>query len=105
MTKEEKKEYDRKYYQKNKNKKIKSVLEYRDNNRDAVNKQRRKHYSENKEEIYSKRKDYISKYRKNRRNSEPLYKMKDNIRALIYKSIKNENTNNRKNIRMFFFFI
>ena len=59
---------------------------YREKNKDVIEIGRRKYYEKNKERI----KERIKKNIKQRIQTDPLFKMRYNIRTLIYMSIKNK---------------
>jgi hypothetical protein len=70
--------YIKSYNESNKDKR----KEYNASNRERRNKQMNKWYSDNKESVQT--------YRRNRRNLDPLYKLRNNIRGLIRISIKRQ---------------
>jgi hypothetical protein len=98
--KSENKEYDKEYYEKNKeililkkkeyNKKNKEILIlknkiYREKNKELIAKRKKDYYDNNREKENS-RKD---KWHKKKILEDPNYKMRTNIRSLIYISVKN----------------
>jgi len=106
-------EYSKKYYKENKeniipkkakaykdNKKdisIKAKL-YRENNKEKITQRQKGYYKENKKEIIKKvklyrnnNKDKINAQRKKKKETDPLFKLKSSIRAMILKSLKREN--------------
>jgi len=87
MTREEKIQYHKDYYLKNKQKKI----EYTKNNKEFVYLKRKKYREENKEKLkeqYEKAKEKRKIYRNNRRKTDFLYCLKCRIRKNINVSIK-----------------
>ena len=70
-------EYDREYYKENKDR----IKEYYKENKDRI----KEYYEENKDRIRIVRREYNKK----RILNDPLYKLKTNIRSLIYMSLKN----------------
>jgi hypothetical protein len=108
MTKEEKKEYDKKNYQKNKeiikkrskkyynanNEAIKKTgKKYRESNRESKNKYLKEWRQKNSEEIKKYRR---KKYKQTRKNN-PLFKLKENIKRLIRQSFKAKNHTKKTN--------
>lgn len=79
--KKEIKKYHEEYYQENKEKISKKIKEYCENNKEKRKEFHKKYYQENKEKRLE--------YEKKRRKSNPLHKLKGNIRSLIGISIKN----------------
>ncbi len=112
MTKEERKEYDKKYSIENKEKRRLASKEWRENNKDKVSayeqtEERKKgqlsRAKENNRKTTLKRKenkDIWNAYRranhKERINSDPLYRLKLNIKSLISGSFKKKGTNKSK---------
>lgn len=108
------KRYD--YYQENKDIKIEKNKNYNQENKDQISKQKKEYYLKNKEEISEKRKEYFQKIKndpefkskkrditrewrrenkdlvnqriKDKKINDPLYKLTDIIRTLIWISIK-----------------
>jgi len=62
MTKDEKREYDREYYQKNQEKILARKKEYAVENADGLADYRHRHYVENREEILARNKAYIQSH-------------------------------------------
>jgi hypothetical protein len=113
MTEEQKlkrKEYQREYrlknkernkekrllhYHKNKESINKKASEYKKNNPEKIKGYRKKHYEINKEKrkqygikMRKENPEYFRKYEKNRRETDPLYKLKKNVQSIIKSSIK-----------------
>lgn len=88
------KKSSKKYYENNKEKINKRHKIYRDNNKDKKNMYDKIYYQKNKEKVKSRTKKYTSERKKN----DALYKLKCNVRGMIYISfykknyIKKENT-------------
>jgi hypothetical protein len=78
-------ENKKKYREENKEKIKEYKKEYRENNKEKVKEYEKKYKEENKERT----KEYGKKYRKKRIKNDPLFRLTDNIRKLIYKSFKN----------------
>ena len=76
--KENRKEYYKEYYKKNKENK----KEYYKENKDKI----KEYYKENKDKLKERQKEYI----KNRKLSDPLFKMKCNLRARTSQAFKNK---------------
>ena len=110
------------YYKTNKEKVNLKKKEYREINKDKIKKQRKQYYEKNKEkykqlnkEKYLKHKNEIYKktkvYRKNRKENDKCYKLKEQIRNMIYKSfsrkgyIKSYNTEKIVGINLKEFYI
>lgn len=100
--KEEAKSYSEEYRKTHKEEKRLKDKEYQENNKEKLKEYKQKHYQENKEifqqrhkEYYNKNKDKIRKtrtqYERKRRNSDPLYKLKGQIRSAIRKSFERKN--------------
>jgi hypothetical protein len=83
-----------KYYQENKVKIAKQTSDYRKKNKEKITKYDLQRYQENKSRVIKRNCDYA----RIRKLSDPLFKLKNNLRALIYvvitkrKFIKNANT-------------
>jgi hypothetical protein len=102
--------YSSKYYMDNKDSILEKSNEYNKNNRERINLNRKKSHFENREienersrkyrkENKEKINIYKNKYEKQRRLNDPAYKLQDNIRKKIYKSIfKNYNSSSIKEI-------
>ena len=69
-TKEKKKEYNRKYRQKNKEKAKEDAKEYYQKNKEKIMEQKRKYYQKNKEKIKEDKRNY---HQKNQQNSKYVY--------------------------------
>ena len=80
------KEYSKEYYEKNKEKiskkRKKYYKEYYENNKGK----KKEYFQKNKEKINEKQRGY----RRNKRQTNPLYKLRRNISTRIYQSIKNQ---------------
>jgi hypothetical protein len=87
-----KKDYSKKYREKNRNELNEYSKEWRIKNKDRMKDQRSLHYKENKERIIKTNYDYCV----NRLKSDPLYKLTRGIRALILISFKNQFTTKSK---------
>ena len=81
--KEKKKEYNKEYRLKNKEKIKEKKKEYRLKNKEY----HKEYFRKNKEKNNERQKVYI----KERRSKDPLYKLSNNIRSLIYKTFKIRN--------------
>ena len=94
-------EKSKKYYKNNKDKIREITKIYRENNIDKLKEHQKKYYQKNKQRIRSYRKEYgkvyrennkekinskIRRYRKHKRQSDSLYKVKENIRVSIINS-------------------
>ena len=84
--KEYHKEHNKEYYKKNKDK----IKEYYKKNKDKINENKKEYdkeyYKENKDKIIERQKEYI----KNRKLSDPLFKMKCNLRTRTSQAFKNK---------------
>ena len=104
------------YYEKNKDKVKEKVKEYRENNLDKVKKNVKEHYKKNRETLLEYKKNYHKenkehlselnlkyrednkvsineckrKYISNKRKTDSLFKLKENISKLINQSLKNK---------------
>jgi hypothetical protein len=102
MTSDERKEYNKKYREANKDK-LKQyyennkdkIKEYYENNKETIKETAKKYYENNKnkkKEYYENNKNtrlqYQRKYKKNRLLNDPLFKLTKNIRESIRKSLK-----------------
>jgi len=77
----------KKYYKNN----ITKIKKYRKDNRDILLKNNKIYYENNKEktrEYIEKRKEYRNFYRKEKRKTDPLFKLKANIRTRLYHILK-----------------
>jgi len=88
----DKKEYMKKYRQRNKEKLKDYIENWRIENVDKFQSGRRNYYEKKKEEI--KKKNY--EYCKTRKSTDPLYKLSRGIRALILISFRNQFTTKSK---------
>ena len=79
-------ERHKEYYKENKNKIKEHRKEYYKENKDKINKCQKEYYKENKDKIIERQNEYV----KNRRLSDPLYKMKSNLRTRTYKAFKHK---------------
>jgi len=91
----------KKYQKENKDKIREYDKEYRKENKDKIKEQKKKYYKENKDKVVERVKEYYkenkdkikerqNEYLKNRRLSDPLYKMKSNLRSRTYKAFKHK---------------
>ena len=101
------KECVKKYKQENKNKIREYHKNYRQENKEKVQGHYKKHYQENRDKLreyhkkyyrenrgyykkyYQENKEKLREYQKNRYNTDPLFKLKDNLRGSIKKYLKN----------------
>jgi len=88
----DKKEYMKKYRENNKDKLKNYIVNWRIENVDKFQSGRKNYYEKNKEDI--KRKNY--QYCKNRKSTDPLYKLSRGIRSLILISFKSKFTTKSK---------
>jgi hypothetical protein len=104
MTKEEKKEYDKKRYKDNAKLLKQRSKEYYAENKDRIKERDKKYHSDNKEKRNSKSKEWRNankeklklQRRKNyklRRKNDSLFKLKENIKRLIRQSFKAKSHN------------
>lgn len=77
------KEYNKEYYQNNKETIKKYKKEYYQSNKEA--------FKERNKEYYQSNKKAFNKWYKNRIEVDPLFKVKENVRKLIYNSLKAKN--------------
>ena len=80
------------YYQKNKEKVKEKVREYTSKNREYVNQRKRENREKKKDEYNRKWREYV----KNRKETDPLYKLICSIRNLISQSFKGQFTKKSK---------
>ena len=91
------KEYEKEYYKKNKENK----KEYYKENKDKINKCHKEYYEKNKDKVVERVKEYYkenkdkiierqNEYVKNRKLSDPLFKMKCNLRTRTSLAFKNK---------------
>lgn len=93
----DKKEYNKLYREKNKEKLNVYIKKWRIENESKIEKQRKNYYKKNKEEIVKKNYQYC----KSRKKSDPVYKLKLGIRSLILASFKsNFTTKSKKTIEI-----
>lgn len=85
-------EYNKKYREDNREELINYSKNWREENRSSFAEKRREYYQENME--YIKKRNY--EYCKNRRKSDPLYKLTLGIRCLILASFKTQYTKKSK---------
>jgi hypothetical protein len=78
------KEYDKIYYLKNRDKKIKQEKEYYLNNKEKISERKKIYCLNNKEKLNKKKAKYIKK----RKSVDSLYKLKVNVKGLIVRSIR-----------------
>lgn len=112
------KNYRKDYYNNNKDKIISNTNLYYKNNKDKCLKQKKKYYQNNKDKIlndvkqYSKNnidkileyrlihkekfaeysKEYLRKYKRNRRKTDPVYRLRCNFSGMINKALKKSNS-------------
>lgn len=94
--KEHQKNYQRQYISQNKSKVVKISKNYYERNKIKIRKKQKKYREENKEKIkdiaryYNQNnKEKRNNQRKERRKTDPLYKLKNNLRSRIYSILKN----------------
>lgn len=92
---EKKKENDKKWYEENKEHKRLYDIEYRETNTENKKETDKNYYQQNKEKIKAKVKQYaknnkdkISEYNRIRRKTDPMFKLKNNLRCLINQAFK-----------------
>ena len=88
----DKKEYNKRYREKYRDKLNEYSKNWRYENEDKMKEQRKLYYQENKEDIVKKNYEYC----KNRKKSDSLYKLSIGIRSLILISFKNQFTTKSK---------
>jgi hypothetical protein len=76
-------DYNKNYYVNN----IERIKNYQSNNKQSILEKRKKYYQDNKEIIKNK----VNKYKRNKRKTDPLFKLTENIRNLIKNGLKNNN--------------
>jgi hypothetical protein len=79
---ENNKEKIKEYFQNNKEKHKEYCKEYRENNKEKLNKKNKEYRKNNKEKL--------NEYQKNKKQTNPLFKLRGNISNLIYISIKKQ---------------
>lgn len=85
------------YYQKNKESIKERTIKYQEENKDAISERKKEYYKKNRERIKKYQQDnrerineYNQKWKKEKMNSDPLYKLSSMISTLISRSIKNQ---------------
>ena len=100
LEKEKKKEYNKKYYQDNKNKIIEQQKEYCKINKQQINKQKKEYYQNNKEQISEKQKKYCKinkeKISEKRKKYHKKYYLENNQQIKQYR-LNNKQQINEKN--------
>lgn len=97
--KEEAKSYSEEYRKTHKEEKRLKDKEYQENNKEKIKDNHQKYYQENKKRLQQQHKEYYNKnkdklreshtqYEKKRRESDPLYKLRGQIRSAIRKSFE-----------------
>jgi transposase-like protein len=90
---QENKERIKQYYQENKERITQKAKQYRQENKGSKKQYAKQWREENKERIkqyIEENKERINKYHNKRKQTDPLYKMRCNIRSLIANSMKNK---------------
>jgi len=82
----ERKEYQKQYYQDNKDRLYKRQRQYYQDNKERIDEWQRQYYQDNKEKVEESKR----KWEKNKYHTDPLYKFKVNLRGRIYKSFKSK---------------
>jgi len=82
--KEKNKNRSNEYYKENKEKKLEYQKEYYSLNKDDISIYKISYFNLNKEKINN----YKNSWQNDKRNNDPLYKLKSTISSLIYKSLK-----------------
>jgi hypothetical protein len=78
--------YSKKYYLENKDRILESCREYYNNNKEEIRKQQNEYAK-----IYRKKnKDKLNAYSKNRRQNDPIYKIRNILRTRIYYFLKSK---------------
>lgn len=97
---EKKKEADKKWYEENKERKRLYDAEYREQNADTKKSKDKQYYQENKEKIKENAKKYASKnkpkiaeYNRLKRQTDPIFRLKNNLRSLIKQAFKRKGLN------------
>jgi len=101
QNKERKKELGKKYYQQNKERLKERARKWSEQNKEHVRKRNKKNYQKNKErykerykEYYAQNKErikkYIKEYERERRKTDPLFKMKCNLRGRTWSAFKSK---------------
>jgi hypothetical protein len=84
-----KSESDKRHYFKNKEKRLQYFSDWQKNNREHLN----EYHKEWREKNIDKHREYKRKYEKNRKDTDPLYKLINNFRTAIYQVLKENNIN------------
>jgi hypothetical protein len=82
-----KKTSDKKYYESNKEKISKYYSEWRENKKEQLKEYQKKWREENRDKLRKTKRDY----ERNRKSSDPLYKLISNFRTAIYQVLKESN--------------
>ena len=106
--KEKKKDYSKLYFENNKEKLKEKAKKYRENNSKEIKKKKKELYQINKTKIIEKNKEWYknnkeqrNKYRNNKKQTDPLFKLRCNISSLILLSIKKQGyTKNSKSYQI-----
>jgi hypothetical protein len=77
-------EKQKEYYEKNKEKILLKQKAYKEKNKEKILKDKKKYREENKDKI----KDYAKTYLKNKRKTDPFFKLKENLKNNIRKKLK-----------------
>ena len=110
QNKEHLKEYNKEYYQQNKEHKNEQSKKWQEQNKELLKERRKEYYQQNKERYkeYHKKyreqnkellrerkkkyreqnKEYINEYERERRKTDPLFRMKNNLRTRTYQAFK-----------------
>ena len=99
-------EYRKRYNEKNKVARAEKAKRYYEKNKEAIIEQRKRHYEKNKEAIEERNKryyeenkpalvEYQNRYARERRATDPLYRLKCNIRCLIRNSFRDDGFNKK----------
>ena len=84
-----KSESDKRHYFKNREKRLQYFSDWQKNNREHLN----EYHKEWREKNIDKHREYKRKYEKNRKDTDPLYKLISNFRTAIYQVLKENNIN------------
>jgi hypothetical protein len=82
-----KSESDRRYYGKNRERRLKYFSEWQKENKNHLN----QYHKEWREKNIDKHREYKRKYEKHRKDTDPLYKLISNFRTAIYQVLKESN--------------
>jgi hypothetical protein len=77
-------EYLKQYYQENKDRRNERAKQYYQENKDRINERNKQYYQENKDRA----REYHKQYKKQKRQTDPLYALKDNIRKSCGQALK-----------------